>query len=119
MGATDSSTMEEQWWLESQEDEREVEGNTEGEQEETNVATDRGREEDVREEEQGGSRGKEEMGWVRGTGEEKTILQSETPELLTTLSLSSRCGVLVVGTPGEGDGTRGCNNLGGSGNKEK
>ena len=54
---------------------------------------------------------------LRGTGEEKTILQSETPELLTTLSLSSRCG--VVGTPGEGDGTRGCNNLGGSGNKEK
>ena len=51
------------------------------------------------------------MGQVRGTGEEKTILQSETPELLTTLSLSSRCG--VVGTPGEGDGTRGCSNLGG------
>ena len=59
-----------------------------------------------------GSRGR-----IRGTGEEKTILQSETPELLTTLSLSRRCG--VVGTPGEGDGTRGCNNLGGSGNKEK
>jgi hypothetical protein len=117
MGATDSSTMEEHWWLESHEDEREVEGNSVGEQEETNVATDRGREEDVSEEEQGGSRGKEETGRVRGTGEEKTILQSETPELLTTLSLSSRCG--VVGTPGEGDGTRGCNNLGGSGNKEK
>ena len=117
MGATDSSTMEEQWWLDSNGDEREAEGNIEGGQEEANVETDRGREEDEIEEEQGGSRGNEDVGQVRGTGEEKTILQSETPELLTTLSLSSRCG--VVGTPGEGDGTRGCNNLGGSGNKEK
>ena len=50
------------------------------------------------------------MGQVRGTGEEKKILQSETPELLTTLSLSSRCG--VVGTPGEGDGTRGFQQFG-------
>ena len=43
MGATDSSTMEEQWWLDSNGDEREVEGNTEGGQEEVNVETDRGR----------------------------------------------------------------------------
>ena len=103
--------------MDSNGDEREAEGNIEGGQEEANVETDRGREEDEIEEEQGGSRGKEEMGQVRGTGEEKTILQSETPELLTTLSLSSRCG--VVGTPGERDGTRGCNNLGGSWTKEK
>ena len=40
MGATDSSTMEEQWWLDSKGDEREVEGNTEGGQEEANVETD-------------------------------------------------------------------------------
>ena len=41
----------------------------------------RGREEDETEEEQSGSLWMADLGWIRGTGEEKTILQSETPEL--------------------------------------
>ncbi len=46
MGATDSSTMDEQWWLESKGHEREEIGNSNEWQEEVHEETVRGREED-------------------------------------------------------------------------
>ncbi len=81
MGATDSSKMDEQLWLESRGHEREEKENNDESPEEIHGEIVRGREEDETEEEQSGSLWMADLGWIRGTGEEKTILQSETPEL--------------------------------------
>ena len=81
MGATDSSKMDEQLWLESRGHEREEKENNDELPEEIHGEIVRGKEEDETEEEQSGSLWMADLGWIRGTGEEKTILQSETPEL--------------------------------------